>query len=189
MKSTTPLRTRQKGRDAMTRLRFALLVLIALLAVSAGLAASTAAAQVTIDPRVLEDTANGTTGRFLVLLSQQAHPRPPVGDRAAQGRAILDALRSVAASEGVIISAGQEGKTKTALQMIGIIVLLSGYPYQLSYAGIDLGIVDLEKVGRALVYLSLVFSVASAAQYLSLFSEAVEAKEEKLRSDESTRSL
>lgn len=101
----------------------------------------------------------------------------------------VTSLRSVAASEGVIISAGQEGKTKTALQMIGIIVLLSGYPYHLSYLGIDLGVVDLAKVGRMLVYLSLVFSVASAAQYLSLFSEAVEAKQEKLRSDESTRSL
>ena len=101
----------------------------------------------------------------------------------------VTSLRGVAASEGVIISAGQEGKTKTALQMLGIIVLLSGYPYHLSYLGLDLGVVDLAKVGRVLVYLSLVFSVASAAQYLSLFSEAVEAKQEKLRSDESTRSL
>jgi CDP-diacylglycerol--glycerol-3-phosphate 3-phosphatidyltransferase len=101
----------------------------------------------------------------------------------------VTALRSVAASEGVIISAGQEGKTKTALQMIGIIVLLSGNPYHLVYAGIDLGIVDLAVVGRVLVYLSLVFSVASAAQYVSLFSDAVEAKEEKRRGDESTRSL
>jgi CDP-diacylglycerol---glycerol-3-phosphate 3-phosphatidyltransferase len=101
----------------------------------------------------------------------------------------VTSLRSVAASEGVIISAGQEGKTKTALQMLGIIVLLSGYPYHLSYLGLDLGVVDLAKVGRVLVYLSLIFSVASAAQYLSLFSDAVEAKEEKLRSDESTRSL
>ncbi len=89
-------------------------------------------------------------------------------------------LRSVAASEGVIISAGAEGKTKTALQMIGIIALLAGYPYHLSYAGIDLGVVDLARVGRVLVYLSLVFSMASAAHYISLFAEAVEAKEEKL---------
>ena len=37
-------------------------------------------------------------------------------------------LRSVAASEGVVISAGKEGKTKTALQMIGIIALLLGLP-------------------------------------------------------------
>ncbi len=91
-------------------------------------------------------------------------------------------LRSVAASEGVIISAGAEGKTKTALQMIGIIALLAGFPYHLSYAGIDLGVVDVARVGRVLVYLSLVFSVASAAQYVSLFAEAVEAKEEKEKS-------
>ena len=91
----------------------------------------------------------------------------------------VTALRSVAASEGVIISAGQEGKVKTALQMIGIIALLVGYPYHLSYFGLDLGIVDCMKVGRVLVYLSLVFSVASAAQYIGLFAAAVEAKEEK----------
>ena len=101
----------------------------------------------------------------------------------------VTSLRSVAASEGVIISAGQEGKTKTALQMLGIIVLLSGYPYHLSYLGLDLGVVDLAAVGRVLVYLSLVFSVASAAQYVSLFSDAVEAKEEKKRTDESSHSL
>ena len=34
-------------------------------------------------------------------------------------------------------------------------------------------------VGRALVYISLAFSLASAAQYVSLFREAVEAKERK----------
>jgi CDP-diacylglycerol--glycerol-3-phosphate 3-phosphatidyltransferase len=96
----------------------------------------------------------------------------------------VTSLRSLAASEGVIISAGKEGKTKTALQMLGIIVLLSGYPYHLSYLGFDLGVVDLAKVGRMLVYLSLVFSVASAAQYVSLFSETVEAKEEKHRGDD-----
>ncbi|HEX3344311.1 MAG TPA: CDP-diacylglycerol--glycerol-3-phosphate 3-phosphatidyltransferase [Polyangiaceae bacterium] len=88
-------------------------------------------------------------------------------------------LRSVAASEGVVISAGNEGKTKTALQMIGIIALVLGYPYHLSYAGLDLGVVELVHVGRALVYLSLLFSFASAAQYVSLFAEAVEAKEKR----------
>ena len=90
-------------------------------------------------------------------------------------------LRSVAASEGVVIAAGNEGKTKTALQMIGIIALLVGYPYHLSYLGIDLGVVDVVKVGQMLVYLSLFFSVASAAQYVRLFGAAVEAKEKKLK--------
>lgn len=91
----------------------------------------------------------------------------------------ITALRSVAASEGVIIAAGQEGKTKTALQMIGIIALLVGYPYHLSYAGVDLGVVDCARVGRVFVYLSLVFSVASAAQYVGLFAQTVQAKDEK----------
>jgi CDP-diacylglycerol--glycerol-3-phosphate 3-phosphatidyltransferase len=88
-------------------------------------------------------------------------------------------LRSVAASEGVVISAGQEGKTKTALQMIGIVALVLGYPYHLRYLGIDLGVVDMVHVGRMLVYLSLLFSFASAAQYVRLFAAAVEAKEHK----------
>jgi CDP-diacylglycerol--glycerol-3-phosphate 3-phosphatidyltransferase len=97
----------------------------------------------------------------------------------------VTALRGVAASEGVVIAAGKEGKTKTALQMLGIILLLSGYPYHLAYLGIDLGVVDFIHVGQALVYLSLVFSVASAAQYVRLFGAAVEAKEAKLRQTES----
>ncbi|MBX3227145.1 MAG: CDP-diacylglycerol--glycerol-3-phosphate 3-phosphatidyltransferase [Labilithrix sp.] len=101
----------------------------------------------------------------------------------------VQALRSVAASEGVIISAGQEGKTKTALQVVGIIVLLYGNPAHLSYLGIDLGVVDLARVGRVLIYLSLVWSLSSMAQYIGLFSDTVEKKDEKLRSDESSSSL
>jgi CDP-diacylglycerol--glycerol-3-phosphate 3-phosphatidyltransferase len=95
----------------------------------------------------------------------------------------INGLRSIAASEGVVIAAGQDGKIKTALQMIGIIALVIGYPYHLSYIGIDLGVVDLVHVGRALVYLSLVFSVASAAQYVRLFGAAVEAKENREKSE------
>lgn len=88
-------------------------------------------------------------------------------------------LRSIAASEGVVISAGREGKTKTALQMIGIIALVLGYPYHLSYVGVDLGVVDLIHVGRMLIYLSIVLSLASAAQYVRLFGAAVEEAEKK----------
>jgi CDP-diacylglycerol---glycerol-3-phosphate 3-phosphatidyltransferase len=56
---------------------------------------------------------------------------------------------------------------------------LLGYPYHLAYAGIDLGIVDMVHVGRMLVYVSLLFSFAAAAQYMRLFATAVEAKEHK----------
>jgi CDP-diacylglycerol--glycerol-3-phosphate 3-phosphatidyltransferase len=90
-------------------------------------------------------------------------------------------LRSVAASEGVVIAAGNEGKTKTALQMIGIVALVLGYPYRMAYGPVDLGVVNLVHVGRVLVYLSLVFSFASAAQYVRLFAAAVEARDKARR--------
>jgi len=95
------------------------------------------------------------------------------------GREIsITALRSIASSGGLVISAGGGGKTKTALQMAGILCLIIGYPYHLSLGFIDLGWVDLVNVGRVLVYASLVFSLVSAFQYFSLFAEAVEAKEQ-----------
>ncbi len=95
-------------------------------------------------------------------------------------------LRSVAASEGVVIAAGSEGKTKTALQMVGIIALILGYPYRLRYFGFDCGIVDTVVVGKMLVYGSLVFSLLSAVEYVRLFALAVEAKETK-RKDRAER--
>jgi CDP-diacylglycerol--glycerol-3-phosphate 3-phosphatidyltransferase len=85
-------------------------------------------------------------------------------------------LRSIASSSGLVIAAGGGGKTKTALQMIGILCLIIGYPYDLTLGFVDLGRVDLVNVGRALVYISLVFSIVSAFQYVSLFAEAIEAK-------------
>jgi CDP-diacylglycerol---glycerol-3-phosphate 3-phosphatidyltransferase len=85
-------------------------------------------------------------------------------------------LRSIASSEGVTIAAGDDGKTKTALQMVGILCLMLGYPYHLTLGPLDLGEVDLIYVGRALVYVSLVFSIMSALSYTRLFAEAVEAK-------------
>jgi len=85
-------------------------------------------------------------------------------------------LRSIASSEGVVIAAGDEGKSKTALQMVGILCLLLGYPYHLTLGPIDLGEVDLVVVGRALIYVSLVFSLVSAFSYTRLFAEAVDAK-------------
>ena len=86
-------------------------------------------------------------------------------------------LRSIASSEGVVIAAGDDGKSKTALQMVGILCLILGYPYHLEFGPIDLGSVDLVYVGRALIYISLIFSVVSAVSYTRLFAEAVEAKD------------
>jgi CDP-diacylglycerol--glycerol-3-phosphate 3-phosphatidyltransferase len=91
-------------------------------------------------------------------------------------------LRGIAGTEGVVIAAGDDGKTKTALQMVGILCLLLGYPYHLSLGPIDLGIVDLVVVGRLLVYISLFFSLMSAFTYTRLFAEAVDAKNQRGKS-------
>src|SRR6478752_4248225 len=93
----------------------------------------------------------------------------------------VTALRGIASSEGVVIAAGDDGKSKTALQMIGILCLILGYPYVLTLGPINLGEVDLVYVGRALIYTSLIFSISSAVSYVRLFSAAVEAKEERQR--------
>lgn len=91
----------------------------------------------------------------------------------------ITGLRSIASSEGVVIAAGGGGKSKTALQMIGILCLVLGYPYHLTLGPLDLGMVDLVQVGRWLIYISLIFSITSAVSYISLFAEAVEAKEQR----------
>jgi CDP-diacylglycerol--glycerol-3-phosphate 3-phosphatidyltransferase len=95
----------------------------------------------------------------------------------------ITGLRSIASSEGVVIAAGGGGKSKTALQMIGILALILGYPYHLTLGPLDLGVVDLVQVGRWLVYISLIFSITSALAYVSLFAEAVEAKDQRQRGE------
>ncbi|MBL9024207.1 MAG: CDP-diacylglycerol--glycerol-3-phosphate 3-phosphatidyltransferase [Myxococcales bacterium] len=90
----------------------------------------------------------------------------------------ITALRSIASSEGLVIAAGEGGKSKTALQMIGIICLILGYPYRVHGLFYDFGVVDLVHIGRILVYASLVFSLTSAVSYMSLFANAIEQKKE-----------
>jgi CDP-diacylglycerol--glycerol-3-phosphate 3-phosphatidyltransferase len=88
----------------------------------------------------------------------------------------VTALRSIASSEGLVIAAESGGKAKTALQMIGIICLILGYPYKIDGLFYDFGTVDLVHVGRMMVYASLVFSLTSAVGYVSLFAAAIERK-------------
>lgn len=81
-------------------------------------------------------------------------------------------LRSIAMSEGIVIAAGQEGKYKTALQLAGIVFLLLHYRYPVDFLAFQVE-VDANRVGLALVYLSLVFSIWSAVSYFAGFLEAV----------------
>jgi CDP-diacylglycerol---glycerol-3-phosphate 3-phosphatidyltransferase len=96
----------------------------------------------------------------------------------------ITALRAIASSEGFIISANEGGKQKTALQVLGILFLIIGYPYDLRMLGMNLGVVDMVIVGRALIYASLILSFTSAAEYIRLFATAVEAKEKAMDAED-----
>jgi CDP-diacylglycerol--glycerol-3-phosphate 3-phosphatidyltransferase len=85
----------------------------------------------------------------------------------------ITGLRSIAASEGIVIPAGQEGKYKTALQLVAISFLLVHFPYPLLGTGIT---VNFHLVGLYTLYVSLGFSVVSAVKYVQLFIRATEAK-------------
>ncbi len=81
---------------------------------------------------------------------------------------IVTGLRSVAASEGMVIAAGQEGKWKTSFQLVAIICLCLHYvhPLDLVWASYS---VDYNAVGQVLLYLSAVMAVWSAAVYFKGF--------------------
>jgi CDP-diacylglycerol---glycerol-3-phosphate 3-phosphatidyltransferase len=85
---------------------------------------------------------------------------------------IVSGLRTIAMSEGIVIAAGQEGKTKTIFQLIGITFLLLHYAYPIDF-GFGAFEYDANKVGTVLLYLSVVFSVWSAWVYFSDFLKAV----------------
>lgn len=69
----------------------------------------------------------------------------------------ISGLRSIAMSEGIVIAAGSLGKFKTAYQSTALGFLLWHHP--------TLG-VDTHSVGILLLWVSMVFSLASAAEYV-----------------------
>lgn len=81
---------------------------------------------------------------------------------------IVTGLRQIAASEGLVIAAGQEGKWKTSLQLVGIVALCVHYthPMFFLFGWYD---VNFNLVGKFLVYLSTAFSVWSAGVYFQAF--------------------
>ncbi|MGM0595896.1 MAG: CDP-diacylglycerol--glycerol-3-phosphate 3-phosphatidyltransferase [Myxococcota bacterium] len=90
----------------------------------------------------------------------------------------ITGLRTIAMGEGVVISASQSGKSKTAFQFVGLTFLLTHYPYYLLGTSI---ILDYHRMGLYILYLSLIMSLFSAFEYVALFIEAVEQKNRKKR--------
>src|SRR5262249_39105458 len=93
----------------------------------------------------------------------------------------ITVLRSLAVTYGLVIAAGRAGKTKTALQNVGIVFLLLHFPYPILFIGYTL---DCHKVGLYLIYISLVLSVWSAGEYIHFFVLAAEEKERRMGHEE-----
>jgi CDP-diacylglycerol--glycerol-3-phosphate 3-phosphatidyltransferase len=82
-------------------------------------------------------------------------------------------LRALAASEGLVISASDQGKQKTALQMTGTLFLLIHFRYKILLLPVTL---DYHIVGLWTLYLALAMSVLSAAGYVRAFMRAASAQ-------------
>lgn len=85
---------------------------------------------------------------------------------------IVTGLRTIAMSEGIVISAGMEGKQKAAFQVAGITFLLLHYAYPVD-AGFFTFEFDANRVGTILLWVSLFFSVWSMVDYFKGFVQAV----------------
>jgi len=88
----------------------------------------------------------------------------------------VNGLRTIAMSEGIVIAAGKEGKYKTAVQLVGIVFLLLHYTYPIDFL-FATAMVDANRVGTVLLYISVFFSVWSAFKYFAGFVDAVYRKD------------
>lgn len=84
---------------------------------------------------------------------------------------LITGLRSIAASEGIVIAARDLGKQKTALQMIGIWCLLVHYRYPMFG-----GEVSFHEVGIVCLLFSVIFSVWSAVDYIAGFGREMRSR-------------
>lgn len=78
----------------------------------------------------------------------------------------VNGLRSVASAEGLVISASDGGKVKTALQLVALMFLLVHFRYPV--LGMDISI-DYHVAGMGVLYVSLVMSVMSGVDYVRKF--------------------
>jgi CDP-diacylglycerol--glycerol-3-phosphate 3-phosphatidyltransferase len=85
---------------------------------------------------------------------------------------IVTGLRTIAMSEGIVIAAGQEGKSKTAFQVASITFLIMHYRYPVDALVFTFDL-DANRAGTWLLYVSLFFSVWSAWNYFANFIRAV----------------
>jgi len=63
--------------------------------------------------------------------------------------------------------------------MVAVLALILNDTYFIDF-GFHAGLVNMNSVGMALLYLSVFFTITSAGEYVALFVDAVEAKEKRL---------
>lgn len=81
----------------------------------------------------------------------------------------VSGLRSIAAAQGMIISASDSGKIKTALQLVSIMLLLIHFRYPMLGTGKT---VDYHLAGLVVLYVSTAVSLFSGGQYMRHFLSA-----------------
>ena len=80
----------------------------------------------------------------------------------------ITGLRTMAISEGMVMAAGDGGKMKTILATVGMVAMLFHYSYTLDFFVFKC-VVSTYRVGLWITYLSLVYSLTSAAGYVRDF--------------------
>ncbi len=89
----------------------------------------------------------------------------------------ITSLRAMAATEGMVIAAGEGGKFKTAFQMLGLIGLIIHYSYDLDYGFTTIRF-NFHRTGFWLLAISVIFSLSSAGEYIRGFLNAIEGPED-----------
>ncbi|MCA9549216.1 MAG: CDP-diacylglycerol--glycerol-3-phosphate 3-phosphatidyltransferase [Myxococcales bacterium] len=125
-----------------------------------------------LDPLADKLLVTGT----LVMLVHLGRANPWVVFIILSREIIITTLRTLAMGEGTVIAARDLGKQKTAFQMVGIWALLVHYPYPLLDLIFDEP-VNFHRVGTIFLYISVLFSVLSAADYFWGFVKGVQEKE------------
>ena len=83
----------------------------------------------------------------------------------------ISSLRAVASSEGLEVQTSRWGKWKTVFQMAGIVGVVTHYTYPTTW-GFGTIQFNYNKMGMALLVLSMLFSIYSAGAYFYKFAEA-----------------
>ena len=109
----------------------------------------------------------------LIALLQLPGPRVPVWlvSVVVIREVAVTGLRAIAASGGIVIAAGDSGKVKTTFATLGTAGLLMHYTYLINW-GFAVTPVSLHRLGLALTYISLLYSVGSAINYTRGYVQA-----------------